>query len=119
MERFQSKIKMNILANLIHLRMIKTLLTLLAIPLVVSSAAQGTKMDFEKYEPVSTLVVPEHKLARSKFPFIDVHNHQFEMPSMDLGELIREMDKLNMSVMVNLSGDSGNKIKQSVKNIKD
>ena len=37
-------------------------------------------------------------------PFIDVHNHQFRMPDMDLGTLIEEMDKLNMQVMVNLSG---------------
>lgn len=77
------------------------------------------KMDFEKYEPVSTLVVPEHKLTRAKFPFIDVHNHQFNMATMNLEPLINEMTKLNMAVMVNLSGQSGDKIKQSVKNIKD
>jgi predicted TIM-barrel fold metal-dependent hydrolase len=74
-------------------------------------------MDFEKYEPVSTLVVPEHKPLKSKYPFIDVHNHQFNMPTMDLGTLVREMDKLNMAVMVNLSGQSGDAIKKSVSNI--
>jgi uncharacterized protein len=62
------------------------------------------KMDFEAYDPPSSLVVPEHKLTRSKFPFIDVHNHQFNMPTQDLTELTKEMDKLNMTVMVNLSG---------------
>lgn len=76
------------------------------------------KMDFEKYNPVSTLVVSEHKVTRAKFPFIDVHNHQFNMPNMDLGTLIKEMDKLNMGVMVNLSGQSGENIKKSVANIK-
>jgi predicted TIM-barrel fold metal-dependent hydrolase len=76
------------------------------------------KMDFEKYNPTSTLVVPEHKLARAKFPFIDVHNHQFNMPTMDLKTLIAEMEKLNMAVMVNLSGQSGNSIVNSVNNIK-
>ncbi len=75
-------------------------------------------MDFEKYDPVSTLVVPEHKISKSKFPFIDVHNHQFSMPTMDLGTLTAEMDKLNMAVMVNLSGQSGEQIKKSVANIK-
>ena len=75
-------------------------------------------MDFEKYNPPSTLVVPEHKLAKAKFPFIDVHNHQFDMPDMNLGTLISDMDKLNMKVMVNLSGESGEKIKRSVANIK-
>ncbi|HUM66997.1 MAG TPA: amidohydrolase family protein, partial [Chitinophagaceae bacterium] len=77
------------------------------------------KMDFEKYNPPSTLVVPEHKLTRAKFPFIDVHNHQFRMPDMDLGVLIRSMDQLNMKVMVNLSGQSGDRLKSSVINVKD
>jgi predicted TIM-barrel fold metal-dependent hydrolase len=77
------------------------------------------KMDFENYNPISTLVVPEHKLTKAKFPFIDVHNHQFGMPTQDLSKLISEMDRLNMKVMVNLSGQSGNSIIQSVKNIND
>ncbi len=62
------------------------------------------EMDFESYNPPSTLVVPENRVTRAKFPFIDVHNHQFNMPSQDLTALTREMDKLNMAVMVNLSG---------------
>jgi predicted TIM-barrel fold metal-dependent hydrolase len=63
-------------------------------------------MDFEKYEPKSTLVVPQHILARAKFPFVDVHNHQWEVPSQDLAQLFRDMDGLNMKVMINLSGKS-------------
>src|SRR5436190_3664022 len=82
-------------------------------------AQTNGKMDFETYNPPSTLVVPEHKIAKAKCPFIDVHNHQFEMPDMDLGVLIREMDKLNMKVMVNLSGQSGDLIKKSVANIRE
>lgn len=34
-------------------------------------------MDFEKYDPPSTLVVPEHMLTKAKMPFIDVHSHHF------------------------------------------
>jgi len=75
-------------------------------------------MDFENYNPVSTLVVPEHPLTKAKFPFIDVHNHQFRMPEMDLSTLIKEMEKMNMKVMVNLSGQSVDAIKKSVINIK-
>jgi len=85
----------------------------------IASAQSNEKMDFEKYNPAPTLVVPEHKLTKAKFPFIDVHNHQFNMPTMDLGALVKEMDKLNMKVMVNLSGQSGNSIVQSAKNIRD
>ena len=77
------------------------------------------KMDFETYEPVSTLVVPEHKISKAKFPFIDVHNHQEGMPTQDLSGLIKEMNKLNMAVMVNLSGHNGEVLKQSLDNIKN
>ena len=72
----------------------------------VSSCGQKT-MDIESYNPKSTLVVPEHIIKRAKFPFIDVHNHQWSMPSQDLGSLLKDMDGLNMRVMVNLSGKGG------------
>lgn len=61
-------------------------------------------LGFEEYDPVSTLKVEEHIVKRSKFPFIDVHNHQYEMPTQDLKKLLGEMDKLNMGIMINLSG---------------
>lgn len=79
------------------------------------------KMDFEKYDPPSSLVVPEHKLTRAKFPFIDVHNHQYNMPSANLNALLEEMDKLNMTVMVNLSGrgrGGSEHLLQSIANVK-
>src|SRR6187549_816018 len=80
--------------------------------------ACAQKMDFEKYDPVSTLVVPEHPIKKAKFPFIDVHNHQWGMDNQDLSGLTKQMDALNMAVMVNLSGGSGNKLKNSVDNIR-
>ncbi len=61
-------------------------------------------MDFEAYDPPSTLVVPEHIVTKAKYPFIDVHNHQFRMNTQDLIPLVQDMDDLNMAVMVNLSG---------------
>jgi predicted TIM-barrel fold metal-dependent hydrolase len=66
--------------------------------------AQQEVPAFHEYDPPSTLVVPEHPVARARYPFVDVHNHQFGMPDQDLGELLVEMDRLNMAVMVNLSG---------------
>jgi predicted TIM-barrel fold metal-dependent hydrolase len=74
-------------------------------------------MDVEEYDPVSTLVVPEHTLTRSKFPFIDVHNHQWIMPIQDLEDLVMEMDSLNMGVMVNLSGFRGKILEWSLDNV--
>ncbi len=92
-------------------------LTLLIFFLLTEVRAQ-TVMDFEKYDPPSTLVVPEHKITRSKFPFIDVHSHQHDMPTQNLNELTEAMDKLNMAVMVNLSGEGGERLKLSIANIK-
>jgi hypothetical protein len=61
-------------------------------------------MEYESYNPRSTLIVPEHAVPRAKFPFIDVHNHQWNAPTQDLPALLGQMDSLNMAVMVNLSG---------------
>jgi len=62
------------------------------------------KMEFEDYDPPSTLVVEEHHLTHAKFPFIDIHNHQSDWNNVDLTDLVKAMDKLNMAVMNNLSG---------------
>ncbi len=84
----------------------KKLLGIIFCSILVSAQAQKT-MDFEKYDPVSNLVVPEHKLTRAKFPFIDVHNHQWNLSEQGIPGLIKDMDKMNMAVMVNLSGGNG------------
>ena len=88
--------------------MFKTLI----ITLLFTGMLFSQQMDFEEYDPPSTLVVPEHVTTSAKFPFIDVHNHQFRMPEQDISELIVEMDKLNMAVMVNLSGRGFRRIEQ-------
>lgn len=85
---------------------------------IFSACAQSGKMDFEKYNPISNLVVPEHKLTKAKFPFIDVHNHQWNMETQDLSTLITDMDKLNLQVMVNLSGGNGSGLKKMTDNVR-
>jgi len=75
-------------------------------------------MDFEKYDPNSTLVVPEHLLSRSKYPFIDVHSHHWGMGTMDLKKLIDPMDSMNMAVMVNLSGGNGDRLRGMIQNVR-
>lgn len=69
-------------------------------------------MSFEEYDPKSTLVVPEHPRTRAKFPFIDVHNHQRNVT--DVAKLLADMDRINMKVMVNLSGGSGAALQQNL-----
>ncbi|MDX1740252.1 MAG: amidohydrolase family protein [Rhodothermales bacterium] len=74
-------------------------------------------MSVEDYAPRSTLVVPEHPVERAKFPFVDVHSHQWGMARWTEGRLdslIRDMDSLNLAVLVNLSGGSGDDIDLAV-----
>ena len=85
-------------------------------------------MDIEEYSPISSLVVESNPLIKSKFPFIDVHSHHWDMPVKDLSDLASEMDSLNMAYLINLSGSgfavfSGNKslmdlnLKKSIENV--
>lgn len=77
---------------------------LFCILICLTSALLAQSMDFEAYDPPSTLVVPENDVRRAKYPFVDVHNHQWQMTTQNLVALAGQMDSLNMAVMVNLSG---------------
>lgn len=87
-------------------------------PSVIQNQNQTPPMSIEEYEPKSTLVVPQHVVTRAKYPFIDVHNHQRSLSPAVVDRLIQEMDKLNLRVMVNLSGGSGERLKQGVQTMK-
>ncbi len=80
---------------------------------------QSDIMPFEQYNPPSTLIVEENPITKAKYPFIDVHNHQFDMPLKDLSKLTAEMDSLNMAFMVNLSGFRGLYLKECLDNVKE
>ena len=104
--------------------MIRRLQLLLFLVFVITTTALGQrrgpldiKIDFESYDPPSTLVVEENFVTRSKFPFIDIHNHQWRLGEGDLSELVAEMDSLNMQVLVNLSGRGGAALKAMVDNV--
>jgi len=68
-------------------------------------------IDWEDYDPPSTLVVSETPTPSAKFKFIDIHSHHWRMATMDLDLLIRQMDTLNMGIVVNLSGRGGERLK--------
>ena len=76
-------------------------------------------MDIEEYSPKSTLIVEENWVKRAKYPFVDVHNHQFDMPVKNLNKLVAEMDQLNMGFMINLSGFRGLYLRKSLENIRE
>lgn len=75
----------------------------LFIGLALQSASSQT-MSFEEYEPISTLVVPEHIVTHAKYPIIDVHSHHWRLTPGYLDSVVADMDKLNLGVLVNLSG---------------
>jgi len=87
----------------------------LACLLALNAFAQQA-MTFEEYDPKSTLVVPEHPRTKAKFPFIDVHNHQRN--TSDVAKLVADMDRIGMAVMVNLSGGSGDALRQGLVTLK-
>ena len=82
-----------------------------------TSSPQKT-VTIEEYEPKSTLVVPEHKIDRAKFPFIDIHSHHGNPTPEEVDRLVREMDTINLQVMVNLSGGTGDRLKHTVEVMK-
>jgi predicted TIM-barrel fold metal-dependent hydrolase len=68
-----------------------------------------------EYKPASTLVVPEHRVPRAKFPVIDFHSHQpTPVTTEQFDRLVVSMDALNLQVLVNASGASGERLQQSV-----
>src|SRR2546429_9113129 len=108
---------------------IRTILFALALPAAVFSfllahtRAGGPQQDqkkysqtptIEEYQPKSTLVTKEHKIERAKFPFIDIHSHHWNPTAEEVDRLVREMDTINLRVMVNLSGGTGEELKKTV-----
>src|SRR5712692_3590094 len=71
-------------------------------------------LTIEEYQPKSTLVVKEHKIERAKFPFIDIHSHHWNPTPAHVDELIKGMDSINLRVLVNLSGGTGEQLRQTV-----
>jgi predicted TIM-barrel fold metal-dependent hydrolase len=102
------------------IRLLSVSFSLLVTQFVVAQQEKplDMKMDFEEYDPPSSLKVEEHKLTRAKFPFIDIHNHFYRgMPKEELESRVKAMDQMNLAVMNNLSGRSGD-ILTSLENIK-
>ncbi|NND88063.1 MAG: amidohydrolase family protein [Flavobacteriaceae bacterium] len=99
--------------------MVKIWLFLFSILLAPETILLAQDLSFEEYNPTSTLVVPGEEVLEAKYPFIDIHGHQYRMADQDLSEVIAAMDTLNMAIMVNLSGRSGKTLQKAVKNIEN
>jgi len=73
-------------------------------------------MSVVDYEPRSTLVVPGAEIPSAKFPFVDVHLHlDATMPAAQMDQMVRDMDRINLAVGVNLSGGTGDRLAEQVR----
>lgn len=95
-------------------------LAALALPFgLVAAAACAKRMTIDEYEPKSALVVPENPRPHAKYPFIDVHSHlDALMKREDLDKVVKDMDRIRLRVLVNLSGGTGETLKKGVENMK-
>lgn len=82
-------------------------LSLLALLAFASCSLGQRSITLEEYAPKSTLVVPQHIVKRAKYPFIDVHNHQYDTSPGHLHQLLRDMDSLNMRILVDSPVNDG------------
>jgi uncharacterized protein len=82
--------------------------------------AEGREPEFpapniREYKPRSTLVVPQHPVPRAKFPVVDIHGHPPRLNTPEVVDSVVElMSPLNVRVMVNASGASGNRLKEAL-----
>ena len=71
------------------------------------------------YKPRSTLVVPQHAVPRAKYPVIDFHSHQpTPISAKEFDQIVASMDPLNLRVLINTTGASGDRLVQSMQAIK-
>jgi predicted TIM-barrel fold metal-dependent hydrolase len=83
---------------------------------------RGKPLDIADYQPKSMLHVAETKVARARYPVIDVHTHisrrgssaDSVRPSIPIEELLQVMDRKNIRMLVNLTGGVGAGVKEGV-----
>ncbi len=83
----------------------------------LAACAVAQELSVEDWQPRSTLVAAEHLVPRAKFPVIDVHSHhRSSTDAARLDAIVREMDELNLAVVVNLSGGYGQRLRETIAN---
>ena len=71
------------------------------------------------YKPRTTLVTGQHPVPRAKYPVIDIHSHQpTAITPAQFDTVVAAMDQLNLQVLVNASGASGDRLVQAMAGIK-
>ena len=99
------------------LRSLGALALLGLLGLAASPAAQD--LGIRQYKPTSRLVVAQHPVPRAKYPVIDIHSHHWNLNADRWATVVREMDTLNLRVLVNLSGGTGARLRQNLSVVAD
>jgi predicted TIM-barrel fold metal-dependent hydrolase len=71
-------------------------------------------LGIRQYKPKSTLVVPSHPVPRARYPVIDIHSHHYDLTAAGWSQIVREMDGLNLRILVNLSGGTGQELQRKL-----
>ncbi len=94
-------------------------------------AASLPGLALEDFQPRSMLVVPEHPVARAKYPVIDVHTHvasalpwprasgSAELALRRIDAMIAWMDQINLRTMINLTGGYGARLRQNIRDLQE
>lgn len=93
-------------------------------------ADAAPKMGLTEYQPKSMLVVPEHPVARAKYPVIDVHTHIASIfgrkreadPTAafkQLDDVVKWNADLNLKTIINLTGGWGDDLKKNVNDLQE
>jgi len=89
----------------------------------------GATLELKDFQPRSMLTVPETRIERAKFPVIDVHTHVYmyptvagkdsganpvQIPKEQLDQIVKWMDEVNIQLMVNSTGGSGDNLRKTI-----
>jgi predicted TIM-barrel fold metal-dependent hydrolase len=79
---------------------------------------EGRDLLLENFRPQSAMKVPEHRLAKAKFPVVDVHTHfriKLKRGEKELDAFVKTMDASNIALCVSLDGQLGEKLDEHAK----
>ncbi len=79
---------------------------------------EGRNLLLEHFRPQPALKVPEHRLAKAKFPVVDVHTHfriKLKGGEKELDAFVKTMNENNIALCVSLDGQLGEKLAEHAK----
>lgn len=81
----------------------------------------GRPLALDRFRPKAQLVTPRTKIARAKFPVVDVHTHprmRFRHDPARLEAFVRIMDEQNVRLCVSLDGGLGDRLDEHLAYLK-